>query len=244
LISRVGPFQLQNALRLKVETMRRSARAWTLVISRAPHLRPVAVINARHVGADAVWYEQRLPPGRYVLVLRYYDWSAVPELPEITIDDQQQIPQRAVPASENAYLGRLRNKQGVFYACLHYYVLEMLRLRSHLPAALVRREYLPVGNPETAFCYGDLQAGQCIEITSQRGIPKGHRLYLTVYNRCSFPVSWCEVRSLPYRTSPAEGRGSYLWRLHAMDTWEGTPVWPEHLTVALREPQGIHRPPD
>jgi Family of unknown function (DUF6208) len=244
LISRVGPFQLESGLRIKVETMHQSAQTWTLVINRAAHLRPIAVIDARKVGEDAAWYEQRLPPGRYVIVLRYYEWSAVPELPEIAIDDQREIPQRAVSAGENDYLGRLRNKEGAFYACLHYYMLEMFRLRPYLPAAFVRREYLPVGNPETAFSYGDLRPGQCIEIASQRGIPEGHRLYLTIYNRCSFPVSWSEVRSLPYRTSPAEGTGSYLWRLHSMHTWEGTPVWPEHLKVTLQGPQRTRYPLD
>src|SRR5262249_50846773 len=128
----------------------------------------------------------------------------------------------------------LRNKDGIFYACLHYYVLEMLRLRQYLPASFLRREYLPVGNPETAFYYGDLRRGQCIEINSSRGIPEGHRLYLTVYNRSSFPVCWSEVRSLPYRSLPVEASGSYLWRLHAMRSREPQPLWPEHLQVGLR----------
>jgi hypothetical protein len=46
-----------------------------------------------------------------------------------------------------------------------------------------------VGNPETALYYGDLRRGQCLEITSSRGIPEGYRFYLTIYNRSSFPVS-------------------------------------------------------
>jgi hypothetical protein len=139
-----------------------------------------------------------------------------------------------VPPNDNDYLSGLRNKDGIFYASLHYYVLEMLRLRQYLPASFVRREYLPVGNPETAFSYGYLRRGQSLEISSSRGIPQGHRLYLTIYNRSSFPVSWSEVRSLPYRTSPAGVTGSYLLRLHAMRARETPPVWPEHLQVSLQ----------
>jgi hypothetical protein len=167
-------------------------------------------------------------------VLRYYAWSATPRLPEMLIDNKQWIPERAVSAHENDYLQGLRQKNGIVYACLHYYVLEMLRLRQYLPASFVRREYLPVGNPETIFNYGDLRRGQCLEITSDRGLPEGQRLYLTIYNRSSFPVFWTEVRSLPYRTLPVEEAGSYLWRLHAMQARAALPEWPTHLRVGVQ----------
>ena len=156
------------------------------------------------------------------------------DCPKLLIDNKPRILERAVSPDENNYLSGLRNKDGILYACLHYYVLEMLRLRQYLPASFVRREYLPVGNPETIFDYGDLRRGQCIEITSGRGIPEGQRLYLTIYNRSSFPVFWSEVRSLPYRTLPVEDTGSYLWRLHAMHSRETPPVWPTHLHVGVQ----------
>jgi Family of unknown function (DUF6208) len=236
LISRVGPFQLENSLRIKVDTAHQSAHMWTLIINRAADLHPLAVIDASAVAREEVWYERTLPPGRYVAVLRYYEWTATPRLPEMTIDNKRLIPEREVSPHENAYVSGLRNKDGIFYAGLHYYVLEMLRLRRYLPASFVRREYLPIGNPETAFDYGDLRRGQCLEISSSHGIPEGHRLYLTIYNRSSFPVSWSEVRSLPYRTLPITTNGSYLWRLHAVNTRETPPVWPKHLQVDLRSP--------
>jgi hypothetical protein len=150
------------------------------------------------------------------------------------IDNKQQILERAVSPDENTYLNGLRNKDGIWYVCLHYYVLEMLRLRQYLPASFARREYLPVGNPETIFDYGDLRRGQCVAITSGRCIPAGQRLYLTIYNRSSFPVFWSEVRSLPYRTLPVEDTSSYLWRLHAMHSRETLPVWPTHLQVVVQ----------
>jgi hypothetical protein len=234
LISRVGPFQVENSLQIKVGTAHQAAHMWTLVINRASDLRPIAVIDASDVARGEVWYEQSVLPGRYVAVLRYYEWSATPCLPEIAIDNKRRVPERSVPPNANDYLSDLRDKGGAFYACLHYYVLEMLRLRRYLPASLVRREYLPVGNPETAFEYGGLRRGQCLEITSRHGIPADHRLYLTIYNRSSFPVSWSEVHSLPYRTSPVETTGSYLWRLHAMQSRETATVWPEHLRVSLQ----------
>lgn len=234
LISIVGPFEVTHGLRIRADTAHRSARMWTLVIYRASDSRTVVSIDSNSVVRDDVWHEQTLPPGRYSGTLRYYEWSADLRLPEIEIDGSRRIPERSVPSTENDYLGRLLNKHGAFYTCLHYYMLEILRLRRLLPESLVRREYLPVGNPETAFLYGYLRQGQCVEVTSSLGIPEGHRLYLTIYNRSSFPVTWSEVQSLPYRAHPAEATGSYLLRLHATRSPQTPPSWPEHLHVAAR----------
>ena len=234
LISRVGPFQVEHSLRMRTDTAHASARMWTLVISRASDAHAVASIDSNQTTQDNEWQARTLPPGRYSGVLRYYDWATDPHLPALEIDADRSIPERPVSPTENDYLGLIRNKDGSFYACLHYYVLEMLRLRRYLPASFVRREYLPVGNPETAFSYGYLPRGRCLAITSRLGIPEGHRLYLTIYNRSSFPVLWCEVPSLPYATQPADAPGSYLFRLHAVRPRLASPVWPEHLQVGLR----------
>jgi hypothetical protein len=234
LIATVGPFEVQHGLRIRAETAYRSARMWTLVIYREPDSRTVASINSNSTARNDVWNEQALPPGRYSAILRYYEWSGDPRLPEIELDGSHRVHERAVPANENDYLNRLTDKNGAFYTCLHYYMVEMLRLRRFLPETFLQREYLPVGNPETAFRYGYLHRGQCIEITSSHDIPEGHRLYLTIYNRSSFPVAWREVGSLPYRTEPADAIGSYLLRLHGMQAPQATPSWPPHLQVVVR----------
>jgi hypothetical protein len=234
LISSVGPFQVNHGLRIRADTAHRSAQMWTLVIYRASDAATVGAINSNSVAQDDVWREHTLPPGRYAGVLRYYEWSADVRLPEIEIDGSRRIPERSVSPHENDYLGRLLNKHGAFYACLHYYVVAMLRLRRYLPESFVRREYLPVGNPETAFLYGYLREGQGVEITSSHGIPEGQRLYLTIYNRSSFPVVWSAVQSLPYRTPPVETDGSYLLRLHAVGSAPTPPMWPPHLQVSVQ----------
>jgi Family of unknown function (DUF6208) len=234
LIASVGPFEVRHSLRIRAETAYRSSRMWTLVIYREPDSRTVASINSSSAARDDVWNEHALPPGRYSAILRYYEWSDDPRLPEIELDGSHRVHARAVPANENDYLKHLTDKNGAFYTCLHYYVIEMLRLHRFLPDTFLRREYLPVGNPETAFRYGYLHRGQCIEITSSQAIPEGHRLYLTIYNRSSFPVAWREVRSLPYRTEPADAIGSYLLRLHGVQSLQAMPSWPPYLQVAVR----------
>jgi len=234
LVSRVGPFEVEHSLQVRITTAQASAHMWTLVISRALSSHAVASIDSGRIVPDQEWHVQSLPPGRYNGVLRYYGWTPAPRLPALEIDGGRQVPERQVAPTDNDYLESIRGKQGIFYACLHYYVLEMLRLRRYLPEALLRREYLPVGNPETAFCYGYLPQGQCLAITSHLGIPQGHRLYLTVYNRSSFPVHWGEVQSLPHYTPAAAATGSYLLRLHATRPQEDVPLWPEHLQVGLR----------
>ena len=236
LISRVGPFQVEHSLRMRTDTAHASAQMWTLVISRASDTHAVAAIDSSRITRDHEWHVQSLPSGRYAGVLRYYESATDPQLPALEIDGGRQIPERRVPPMENDYLHTIRNKNGVFYTCLHYYVLEMLRLRRYLPESFVRREYLPVGNPETAFSYGYLPRGQGLAITSHLGIPEGHRVYLTIYNRSSFPVHWCEVQSLPYYAQPAGAPGSYLLRLHSTRPGSALPLWPEHLHVGLRGP--------
>lgn len=231
IIASVGPFQVKQHVRLRVDTMNRSAGMWTLVFYSAPDSRTVAAIDSRHVSSDAVWFKQTLSPGRYSGIMRYYEWSAEPKLPAIEIDGALRTFERSVPTNENDYLGRLRNKSGAFYTILHFYMLEMLRLHRYLPASFVRREYLPVGNPETAFRYGYLQRGQGVEITSSKTTPDGHHLYLVLYNESSFPVSWSTVQSLPHRTQPAQSSGSYLIRLHTSEATLTPPTWPEHLHV-------------
>jgi hypothetical protein len=235
LIASAGPFQLGQRLRIHADTACRSARMWTLVIYTTADSRTVAAIDSSAVEAGDVWYEQTLPAGRYIGILRYYEWAGHPILPAIEIDGQQRIPERAISAHENDYLSRLRGKTGAFYSALHYYMIYMLRWRHYLPEAFVRRAYLPVGNPETSFYYGYLQRGQCVEITSTQGIPEGSHLYLVTYNRASFPIAWCTVTSLPYCTSPAEETGSYLLRLHGYraTTTPPLPVWPTHLLVTI-----------
>jgi hypothetical protein len=235
LIARVGPFQVKHGLRIRADTAHRSARMWTLIIYRGLDPRAVAsIISNSEALDDDGWHEQTLPAGKYSATLRYYEWSNDPRLPEIEIDGSHRILERSVPPTENDYLSGLLDKKGFFYTCLHYYVLEMLCLRRHVPQTFVRREYLPVGNPKTAFLYGYLRRGQCVEITSNHSIPEGQRLYLTIYNGSSFPVIWSEVRSLPYRTRPAEATGSYLLRLQGIRSPQTPPLWPEDLQAGAR----------
>jgi hypothetical protein len=232
IIASVGPFQVKEHLRLHVDTMKRSAGMWTLVLYSVPASRTVVAIDSRHISPDADWFKQTLSPGRYSGILRYYEWSAEPKLPAIEIDGIPRIFERSLPINENDYLERLRNKGGAFYTILHFYMLEMLRLHRYLPASFVRREYLPVGNPETVFRYGYLRRGQGVEITSSKTTRDQDYLYLVLYNESSFPVSWSTVDSLPHRTQPAPSTGSYLIRLHTSDAALAPSTWPDHLHVS------------
>ena len=87
LISRVGPFQVKHALRIRVDTAHRSAQMWTLIIYRGMDPRAVAaIISDGEAQGDDGWHEQTLPPGRYSATLRYYEWFNDPRLPEVEID--------------------------------------------------------------------------------------------------------------------------------------------------------------
>jgi hypothetical protein len=94
------------------------------------------------------------------------------------------------------------------------YVYPMLVLRRYLPAAVVRTEFLPVGNPATRYVFGPCHAGQQLQVKCTAAALASHRVYLTVYDRASLPVLWgVRLSALPFRFVPPYD-GFYLVRLH------------------------------
>lgn len=94
------------------------------------------------------------------------------------------------------------------------YVHPMLMLRRYLPAAMVRAEFLPVGNPATRYVFGPCHSGQRLEVRCAVGALATHYIYLTVYDRASLPVLWgVRLSAMPFSFVPPHD-GFYLVRLH------------------------------
>ncbi len=210
----VGPLAVRESLAIYVRLAQKSADAWTIVVYSFPDHRTVATLNPPAEPLPSDWQTIVLPPGRYTLILRYYHWHATVELPAVTVDGAASVPVCLVPADNNAFLRQLAGRCNLFYLGLHAYVYPMLRLRRWLPSGFVQREFLPVGNPETAFLYGALPRGRALECRFDDTLWAGHDVYLTCYNRCSFPVLWYHLTEQQHTTPPAPDDGFYLFRLH------------------------------
>ena len=94
-----------------------------------------------------------------MLGLRYYRWTEHVELPAIQGDGNDLVAAKVVPRDINNFYSDLINRRNLFYYALHFYVYTMLRFRRMLPSGFVERQYAPVGNPETKYLYGTVQAG-------------------------------------------------------------------------------------
>ncbi len=209
IISIAGPVSVVRSLRVDLQAAQRSARLWTMVVHKFPTDRIVATLGPS--SADGCL---DLEPGRYALVLRYYEWSSTLELPAVDVDGRPGIPGCEVSVDVNEFYAGLGRRNNWFYWWLHYYVFVMLQHRDRLPASFVRRHYLPVGNPETEFVFGSMRRGEPLSLDAARAFLPSHHVYFTLYNRASFPVVWYPVRESMAHTEPALEDGYYLIRAH------------------------------
>jgi hypothetical protein len=212
-----GPLAAERRLSVRAATAWSSAASWTIVVNRFPDHRQVAAVGSRDGRRDEEWRSLDVPPGSYLLVLRYYGWGSRVELPEVRVDDAPRVAAREVPGETNAFYQRLPERSHPFYKCLHFYVYAMLRYARLLPRSWVERELLPLGNPETRFYYGCVDPGQAVSIEVDEESTRRANVYYTLYDLQSFPLEWCQVSAPRHRGSPAPGRGFYLVRVQPLD---------------------------
>ena len=76
-------------------------------------------------------------------------------------------------------------------------------------------EYLPAGNPQTTFRYGSVRTGTRLAIDLDPRLWQTSDVYLTVYNRASFPVLSEQLTGPGHETAAVQADGTYLVRVHA-----------------------------
>lgn len=219
-----GPFPVRARLSIDLETLRRAAPDWTLVVYRFPRYRTVAAVASGRC-PESSHTEVDLPPGRYALGLRYYRPARGARFPEVRIDPdragERRVPPRPAPENVAELYRRLARKgegggrgHRLLHRALAHHVLVLLRFRDRLPPRLVERILLPVGNPETRFEYGLLEPGETVEVTPPSDTVRGTDPYLTVYGPDSLPRQWCRVPAAGFRTRPLAAPGFFVLRLH------------------------------
>jgi hypothetical protein len=208
-----GPLEVEQTLSFDVAAAAASAGSWSIVIYANPGYETVISIESFNVAGDPQWRDVKLSPGLYSINARYYDLAAGAMSPAVRVDGVETVASSPVRPNTNDFYSDLRERDSRFYAALHYYVFPMLRFRRFLPESFVRREFLPVGDPGTIFRYGLIRSGESLEIESHPDLLANYDVYLTVYNRSSFPVASEAIHELRRMTEPVTANGFYLFRI-------------------------------
>lgn len=214
-IGTLGPLPVQHSLAVQTGAARRSAEAWSVVLYRYPDFATFRELGSLDSDTEEEWSRLPLPPGRYVLGVRYYGLRRDARLPAIRLDGagSDTVAAEPMPEGVNRVYDSLAQRTTLYHRCLHHYIHPMLRLRRWLPASLVRREFLPVGDPFTVFRYGWFPAGARLQLQGTPELLRDQRLMLSVYNRASLPVHSAELHDPTTITPVLAAAGFYLVRL-------------------------------
>jgi len=214
MICGAGPFDVKQEMRVDLEALQLSAKSWTLVIYTFPDQRTVAHVGTLQAPFRDRWHSVTLPAGKYGIALRLYHWGSTVTLPEILADGAITIPSRSVPSESNDFYRDLQKKRSTLYLWFHYYIYCLLRGTSSIPGVSTKREFLPMGNPETEFRYGALARGESLRVSLPNDLPATHDVYFTLYTRDSFPSRWYQIQDRTHTTAPVDEDGFYLLRIH------------------------------
>ena len=213
IVATAGPFRVQEFLSVNDLQVRNSAQSWTVVVYSYPGYKTIANLGSLSSENEKAWNSIKLNQGQYTLVLRYYDWSKKPELPSIKVDNKEVIPASSISPKINDFLRDLIKVKNWFYLWLHYYVFILLQFEDWLPQSFVKQEFLPVGDRDNQFQYGYIKKGECLQIQCPQKLLQEADIYLTLYNRSSFPTIWHQIKELKESTKPSQVDGFYLLRI-------------------------------
>lgn len=214
IVAVLGPITVNNSLVFPVAAPERSARYWTIVVTRYPSFRTAAWTSSMDAPFSKGVASLNLHPGKYSVALRYYHWSQDVALPAVIADDREVVGTVPVPGNLNDIYRDLFQRSNFFYSCLHYYVFVALRYRNLFPASFVEKEFLPAGNPETSFYYGALEAGESLGVELDPRVLTTHDVYFTAYSRSSFPLHWYQITEENHRSAPSTVPCTWLLRVH------------------------------
>ncbi len=213
IIGTLGPFSVNSSISLDRESADMSAKSWFAVVYSFPDYQTIGNISSDSSKPEDQWSSLSLKPGKYTLGLRYYKWSEKVCFPSVKVDEVKIVNSQECPTDVNNFYHSLINRKNWFYSSLHYYIFTLLQWQKWFPQSLVRREYLPVGAPDTEFFYGALPRGEILQVEVSPVVLACHDVYLTLYDRSSFPVSWWQQQTETHKTAPIASNGFYLIRV-------------------------------
>jgi hypothetical protein len=216
LIAIAGPFTVQQSLSLDLNSLNRSAKSWTAVVYTLQGYKTITSVSSLSLPTDRDWQTIELPPGRYLVGVRHYQWSDPIQLPAIQADSQPALAAQLLtaPANFNQFYRDLVQRRGWLYSWLNFYVYPLLRYRRWLPPAFVKQTFLPVPNPETQFYYGALNRGEAVKLEVTPDLLSTHSLFFSLYTRDCFPLNWYTVTEVTHAAQTMPEKGAYILRVH------------------------------
>ncbi|NER47832.1 MAG: hypothetical protein F6J92_14285 [Symploca sp. SIO1A3] len=217
IVASTEPVPVKESLKIDISSCVASAQSWSIGIYSFPEGKPIKYIASHEPKFQEQWQELKLEQGKYNLGLRYYNWYQEVSLPAVSVDNNQVINTESVNSSHiNSYfnyLPKLTARDNIFYRFLNYYIFTILVCQKWLPKEWVRKEFLPVGDPNNEFVYGVIYKGYSLNLTLNPLLLTNYDVYLTIYNRSSLPINFCQINTEKYTTSVIETDGFYLVRL-------------------------------
>ncbi len=231
ILATLSPLPVREFIEIDTETANRSAAYWTIVVCTYAGRKTITSVSTNGNGRIP------LPPHTYWLGLRYYEGRAEMRLPAIYADGRRVSSGRALAPDTNAFYRDLNKRSGLFYRALHYYVFVLVRHPRLFPESFIRRELLPLGNPETEFQWGALRKGEELRGDVEPGAFRGWNILLTVYGIDSFPIHSEQIRTHEFRFR-AHANCIYLFRINRKATGdEPFPCDWLHLRVGRTNPR-------
>ncbi len=196
IIGTLGPFFVGESLELELVAANNSAGSWIAIFYSFPEYQTITTIKSKKIKTDDRWHKLPLKSGKYTIGLRYYNTKEEIILPVIKIDNIGCTESTKVSPTINDFYQDLARYSNWFYLALHYYIFTVLKLRQYLPESFVKYEYLPVGATDTFFAYDYLAKDKKLYIQFFPEFFSEYELYLSFYNRASFPVAWVKLDEL------------------------------------------------
>lgn len=213
ILATLSPVRVHEFIEIDAASANRSAGYWTIVVCTYTGRETVTSVGSLSDATPDGKIRVDLKPGLYWLGLRYYEWRTVVELPAVSADAVRVAPTQSIPAGANDFYRDLANRSSGFYLALHFYVYVLLRHRSLFPEKFVKREFLPMGNPETQFFWGALRKGEELRGRIAPQALANWNLLLTIYSRASFPIQSERLIASEFAV-PASVHCTYLLRVN------------------------------
>lgn len=221
--------RIKGQLSIDAAAANAASPRWTLVVYDKQGT--VGVLGTTNTEPDASRAAIDLPPGLYRLVIRLYEPTPEAVVPEVCINGEPTLAELLLPEDPTRVYQNLRARGRRRHKALQRYVYPMVRLRRFLGEERVKREYLPVGNPETHFRFGVIERGQRLTLRPPDQLPDDCGLYLCLYDQSSLPMWFASVPRAGVQTPPAADHGTWLVRI--VPGRHGAPD-PAQLQIQLR----------
>eukprot|EP00967_Tisochrysis_lutea_P000091 scaffold134_cov29-Tisochrysis_lutea.AAC.2 len=218
----------------EVENLRQSGFSWQIVVYDERQT-TLATLSVAQQGPE--WLQLHVHARRVAhLLIRPYvfgDRTSV-VLPRVRLNGEDVAGCVQFSRERLHFNHQLREYEYAHFWALQWHVYPLLCCSSWLPPKLVRRVYLPVGNPETQWLYGPVHEGYALCFVVDERVLSEHLVFCTVYDRASFPVQPCISIEASTRTlEVCEADGFWATRVVRKDGGTTDPSVLEHISVTL-----------